>query len=502
MNESRDGRAAWRRRRAGPLAVAAGATVLGIDPLTRGWVTAAQAASGEDFAPLPPLDGRLHLDDATRAAYADDFGHIVHQRPRAVLEPGSVEDVCRMVRFARRQGVRLAARGQGHSTFGQAQVEAGVVVDLSPLRTVHALQGDRITVDAGLRWGALLQATLARGLTPPALTDYLQLSVGGTLSVGGVSVTSWRHGAQVDNVDGLEVVTGEGELVACSPSRRPDLFAAALAGQGQCAIIVRATLRLVPAPSRARFFTLVYPDLPTLTGDCRRLVRDGRSDRFDTVQGLILPAPTGGWTYLLEAVAFFRDAPPDDARLLAGLRFLPGTQRAETRTYAEWANRLEAQVAFLQSQGLWTRPHPWLDLFVPDGATEAFVGDTLARLTPEDLGPFAPILLFPLRRERFTRPLFRVPESETVFLFDILRTAPADAGAVARLVDANRGLFERNRAVGGTHYPIGALRLSRQDWERHYGAQWGALVAARRRYDPDGVFASGPDIFRGGLPGA
>jgi FAD/FMN-containing dehydrogenase len=350
-------------------------------------------------------------------------------------------------------------------------------------------------VDAGLRWRDLLQATLARGLTPPALTDYLGLSVGGTLSVGGVSVTSWRHGAQVDHVDELQVVTGEGELVTTSPSRRPDLFAAALAGQGQCAIITRATLRLVPAPTRARLFTLTYPDLPTLTADCRRLLQDGR---FDTVQGLILPAPGGGWSYLLEAVAFFREAPPEDDRLLAGLNFLPGTPRAETKTYAEWANRLEAQVAFLQAQGLWTRPHPWLDLFVPDGATDAFVAETLARLTPEDLGPFAPILLFPLRRERFTRPLFRVPESATLFLFDLLRTAPPDAGAVARLVAANRGLFERNRALGGTHYPISALRLSRQDWERHYGPQWGALVAARRRYDPDGVFASGPDIFPGG----
>lgn len=152
-------------------------------------------------------------------------------------------------------------------------------------------------------------------------------------------------------------------------------------------------------------------------------------------------------------------------------------------------------MAFLQNQGLWTRPHPWLDLFVADAAVDAFIGDTLARLSPDDLGPFAPILLFPLRRDRFTRPLFRLPESETVFLFDLLRTAPADAGAVARLVDANRELFERNRLLGGTHYPISALRLSRHDWQRHYGPQWTRLAAAKRRFDPDDVLASGPDIF-------
>jgi FAD/FMN-containing dehydrogenase len=38
--------------------------------------------------------------------------------------------------------------------------------------------------------------------------------------------------------------------------------------------------------------------------------------------------------------------------------------------------------------------------------------------------------------------------------------------------------------------------LSREDWQRHYGERWPALLAAKRRYDPDNVFASGPDIFR------
>jgi cytokinin dehydrogenase len=40
------------------------------------------------------------------------------------------------------------------------------------------------------------------------------------------------------------------------------------------------------------------------------------------------------------------------------------------------------------------------------------------------------------------------------------------------MLDANRTLFERNRSLGGTHYPFSALRLSRQDWQRHYGLYW------------------------------
>ncbi len=125
-------------RRSFAKALAAGAVVIGFDAATRSWVTAAGAAAGPDFEGLPPLDGTLHLDDATLTAYAEDFGQIVHERPLAVLRPGSVEDIARMVRFARRHGLRLVARGAGHTTFGQSQVSGGIVVDLSTLARIDS----------------------------------------------------------------------------------------------------------------------------------------------------------------------------------------------------------------------------------------------------------------------------------------------------------------------------------------------------------------------------
>jgi FAD/FMN-containing dehydrogenase len=47
-----------------------------------------------------------------------------------------------------------------------------------------------VTVEAGARWSEVLRATLAQGKTPPVLTGYLELSVGGTLIAGGVGVTT------------------------------------------------------------------------------------------------------------------------------------------------------------------------------------------------------------------------------------------------------------------------------------------------------------------------
>ena len=73
-------------------------------------------------------------------------------------------------------------------------------------------------VDAGVRWIELLQATVPQGKSPPTLTDFIELSIGGTLSVGGIGGQAFRWGLQVDNVLELEVITGRGELGALRDS--------------------------------------------------------------------------------------------------------------------------------------------------------------------------------------------------------------------------------------------------------------------------------------------
>src|SRR5919107_943699 len=129
-----------------------------------------------------------------------------------------VKDIVRLIDFARSQGIQVAARGQGHSTLGQAQVEAGVVIDMSALAAIYEINENDALVGAGLRWSDLLRQTIPLGLAPPTLTDYIDLSVGGTLSVGGVGGQTFREGPQVDNVLELTVVTGRGEVVTCSPT--------------------------------------------------------------------------------------------------------------------------------------------------------------------------------------------------------------------------------------------------------------------------------------------
>ena len=80
-----------------------------------------------------------------------------------------------------------------------------------PRAVVVAWRGDGdayADVGAGALWVEVLEECLRAGLAPRSWTDYLHLTVGGTLSNGGISGQAFKHGPQISNVLELEVVTG------------------------------------------------------------------------------------------------------------------------------------------------------------------------------------------------------------------------------------------------------------------------------------------------------
>jgi cytokinin dehydrogenase len=65
-----------------------------------------------------------------------------------------------------------------------------------------------VDASGGDLWINILHETLKYGLAPKSWTDYLHLTVGGTLSNAGISGQAFKHGPQINNIYQLEVVTG------------------------------------------------------------------------------------------------------------------------------------------------------------------------------------------------------------------------------------------------------------------------------------------------------
>jgi cytokinin dehydrogenase len=437
------------------------------------------------MADFPRFEGELRHDEAALAAASTDFGHLVRRRPGAVLRAASAGDVALALRFAAERGLPVVARGQGHTTGGQALREGGLVVDLADLRHIDPVrrdgEGASVRCGAGARWVDVLRSTLADGLTPPVLTDYLGLSVGGTLSVGGIGGQSFRHGLQVDQVRSLRVVTGDGQIRDASRTREPALFDFARGGLGRLGIIVEAELELVPAPARVRVLNLPYPDLPTFLRDQAHLVDDGR---FGYVLGNI-PARGDGWGFSIEAAEhLFAGASGGLAARVDDLACDAAGIEVSELDYIAYANRLEAMVAAMRARGSWELAHPWLDVFLPASEAAAFIRATLAEVHPSDVGD-GYVMTYPTRRGADTAPLLRWPAEPHAFLFDVLASVPSGAvpAWMERLERLGRAALDR----GGSIYPIGSVPMTPALWQAQLGEHASTLGELAARFDPAGV---------------
>src|SRR5689334_19081857 len=240
------------------------------------------------------LGDRILLDEEVRSQYRSDFGRMVDRLPNAVARCTSAEEVAEVIRFCRERRIPVVPRGQAHTQSGQATTDVGVVVDTSSMQTIHEIDeaGETATVDSGVIWRQLVRAAGEKGMVPRVLTNNLGVSIGGTLSMAGLGVASFRYGTQADNVDELQVVTGAGEIVTCSREQNRELFDMVRCSLGQFGIITRAKVRLRRFKSMVRKYYLLYDDLGALMEDSKKVMDPG-NPTFSSLESWCTPCFQG-----------------------------------------------------------------------------------------------------------------------------------------------------------------------------------------------------------------
>ena len=148
----------------------------------------------------------------------------------------------------------------------------------------------------------------------------------------------------------------------------------------------------------------------------------------------------------------------------------------------------------------WLLGFVWLGCdFLILGAAHAREAHRVFGKRPDGILPlWSWLLFFPLLTSTITRPLFRLPDEELVWLFDVLtaRDIPGyDADFAADKRARNNAWFDIARSFGGTRYPIGSLDFSPEDWQEHYGSEWQAFAEAKSAFDPKNILTPGPGIF-------
>jgi FAD/FMN-containing dehydrogenase len=170
----------------------------------------------------------------------------IDRHPACIARCTGAADVVAAVRFARERDLVVAVRSGGHGVAGHAVCDGGLVIDLSPMKGIRVEpQARTARAQAGVLWGELDRETQLFGLaTVGGIVTHT--GIAGLTLGGGIGWLMRKHGATVDNLLCVDVVTAEGEIVTASEEDNPDLFWAIRGGGGNFGIVTSFEYRLHP----------------------------------------------------------------------------------------------------------------------------------------------------------------------------------------------------------------------------------------------------------------
>lgn len=226
---------------------------------------AAKAAKPQDLAAL--LREKLGAevvpqDERQLQLYSQDI-YALGELVTAVVRPTDTEQLAEAVRLANQQGALILPRGGGMSyTRGYLSPGgAAMLVDTGGMDQVVRIDQENMTVrvQTGCTWQKLRQALAPLGLRTPywGTLSGSMATVGGSLSNNAIFWGSGRFGSAADSVLGLEVVTGDGQVLETGAGAQlhskvsfmrqfgPDLTGLFLADCGALGIKTQAELPLL-----------------------------------------------------------------------------------------------------------------------------------------------------------------------------------------------------------------------------------------------------------------
>jgi FAD/FMN-containing dehydrogenase len=414
---------------------------------------------------------------------------MINRYPEVVLRAGQVADVVAGVNFARDAELPLAVRGGGHSAPGFGTCDDGLVIDLSPMRTVYVdPAAGTARADGGATWGDFNYATHSFGL---ATTGGIVSTTGiaGLTLGGGIGYLSRPYGLSIDNLRSAQVVTATGHVVTASKDENPDLFWALRGGGGNFGVVTSFEFQLHPVDD-------IYAGIFFYELESAREV-------FRFFAEFIPNAPEA-----YGAFPAFQIAPP--------LPFVPADRVGDTFCAAivHWAGPLEQgeeamapfrEIAPVVAQMVGPMPYPALnsafDELFPKGIRSYWKGSFVSELSDAAIeehvihGAQVPEVSATMHLYPINGACHRVAPDESAFAYrDATYAQVIVAAWQDPAVDEDRIRWVRDYHAATAQYaePGGYVNFMASDddgkVQDNYGGHYQRLAEIKTRYDPGNLF--------------
>jgi UDP-N-acetylenolpyruvoylglucosamine reductase len=205
------------------------------------------------------VGGEVHVPgepgyDAERAG----FNVSIDQRPAAIVVPRSPKEVAAVMRFAEREGLRVAPQRTGHNAGPLGRLEDSILLKTNALdRVTIDAAARRAMVGAGARWEDVVPAASELGLAAMHGSTP-DVSVAGYSLGGGMGWYARKHGLAANHVTAIEIVTPDGEIRCATAERDAELFWALRGGGGNFGVVTALEFELLPIES-VHAGTLFFP---------------------------------------------------------------------------------------------------------------------------------------------------------------------------------------------------------------------------------------------------
>ena len=171
---------------------------------------------------------------------------LIDKRPALIARCRGMADIADAVRYARASKLEIAVRGGGHNVAGRATVDAGLMIDLSLMKSVHVNAAARTAiVEGGVLWKEFNREAQLHGLATTGGVIGTTGVAGLTLG-GGIGWLMARYGIALDNLLAVNLVLADGSIARASADDHADLFWAARGGGGNFGVAGSFEFQLHP----------------------------------------------------------------------------------------------------------------------------------------------------------------------------------------------------------------------------------------------------------------